>query len=178
MFQPLWFLRHDDRIIGPFPAPQIREFLKEGEITPDWEISLDEVDWLSIRDSGQFEEDRAAWLKSGEHGRLLWQEEREQARHRWLNDLGESGDLAQAEPHDTALEQQSRRALEQDERHTDPLLQQEHARRPPVLSGLVAILLVVGIAYFVWWGQKGESGMQTEIGLVAHCAHPLREAVN
>jgi hypothetical protein len=178
MSQPLWFLRHDDRIIGPFPAPQIREFLEEGEVTPDWEISLDEVDWLSIRESGQFDQDKAAWLKSGEHGRHIWREEREQARHRWLQDMGETGDLAQAEPHDATLEQQSRQALEQDQRHTETLLQQERTRRPPVISGLLAILVVVVIAYFVWWGQKGESGIQTEIGLVANCAQPLQEAVN
>ena len=176
MSQPLWFLRNDDRVIGPFPVPQIREFMKNGEVTPDWEISLDEMDWLSIRESGQFEDDpEAPWATISDINRHVWREEREQARHRWLDD---TGDLAQAKPHDLALERRTRQALAQDQVHTEALLQQEHGRRLPILSGLLTIMLVLGLGYFVWWGQQGESGIQAEIGQVANCSGPLTEAVN
>lgn len=176
MSQPLWFLRHDERVIGPFPAPQIREFLKNAEVTPDWEISLDTVDWLSIRESGQFEKDEEApWATINDINRHVWREEREQARHRWLDD---TGDLANAKIQDLAQERRTRQALAQDQLQTDTLIQQEHDRRPPLVGGLLTILLVLGIGYAVWWGQQGESGIQAEIGLAANCSGSLREAVN
>lgn len=178
MSQPLWFLRQhpDDRVIGPFPALQVHEFLQNGEITPAWQISLDEVNWLSIQESGQFE------LKTtgpddgkGEASRQAWQEERAQARHRWLKD---TADISQAEPHDMAMERRTRQALVQDQFETDALVRKQHERRPPVVAGLLAILALVGAIYFIWQGQKDKSGIQTEIGLVAACTAPLAEAVN
>jgi hypothetical protein len=176
MSQPLWFLRHDDRVIGPFPAPQIQEFLKKGEVTPDWEISLDTVDWLSIRESGQFEETRSPTPTQGDDkDGHAWREEREQARQRWLD---EAGGVAQAEPHDLDVERRARQALAQDQLQTDTLIQQEHGRRTPLVGGLLTVLLVLGIGYAVWWGQQGESGIQAEIGQVANCSAPLREATN
>lgn len=178
MSQPLWFLRQHpgDRVIGPFPAQQVREFLQNGEITPSWEISLDEVDWLSILESGQFDPEPTCPDKGNEEmSRQAWREERAQARHRWLKD---TADIRQAEAHDLTIERRVRQALAQDQFETDTLVRKQHNRRPPVVAGLLAILVVVGAIYFIWQGQKGESGIQAEFGLVANCASPLAEAVN
>ena len=178
MSQPLWFLRQHpgDRVIGPFPALQVREFLQNGEISPAWEISLDEMDWISILESGQFTPEPAIPdAKQGEMSRQAWREERAQARHRWLKD---TADISQAEAHDMAMERRTRQALAQDQFETDTLVRKQHARRPPVVAGLLAILVVMGAIYFIWQGQKGESGIQAEIGLVANCSAPLAEAVN
>lgn len=178
MSQPLWFLRQHpgDRVIGPFPALQVREFLQNGEITPAWEISLDEVDWLTILESGQFAPaPELPDANQGEMSRQAWREERAQARHRWLQD---TADISQAETHDMAMERRTRQALAQDQFETDTLVRKQHERRPPVVAGLLAILVVLGATYFIWQGQKGESGIQAEIGLVANCASPLAEAVN
>lgn len=175
MSQPLWYLRQLDRVIGPFPAPQIQEFLHNGEITPDWQISLDEVNWIGIRDSGQFDETEGRAPNGGDVDRQAWRQEREQARHRWLND---GSDIAQAEAQDMARERRVRQALVQDMAETDALLKQDQVRRPPVIAGLLALLLVVGIIYLIWQGQQGQSGIQAGIGLQAQCAAPLAEAVN
>lgn len=174
MSQPLWYLRQHDRVIGPFPAPQVREFLRVGEITPDWQISLDEVDWIAIRDSGQFDEPVRPDSAS-DTDRQAWRQEREQARQRWLN---AGADIAQAEAQDMARERRVRQALAQDMAETDALLKQQQARRPPVVAGLLAILLLAGVIYLIWQGQPGQSGIQAGIGLQAQCAAPLAEAVN
>lgn len=178
MSQPLWYLRQQqgDRVIGPFPALQVREFLQNGEITPAWEISLDELDWLTIQQSGQFASEPAAPdAGQDEMSRQAWREERAQARHRWLRD---TADIDQAEPHDMAMERRTRQALVQDQFETDELVRKQHDRRPPIVAGLLAMLALLGAIYFIWQGQKGESGIQAEIGLVANCASPLAEAVN
>lgn len=178
MSQPLWFLRQQsgDRVVGPFPALQVREFLQNGEITPAWEISLDEVDWLTILESGQFEPDPTGPDNgNAEMSRQAWREERAQARHRWLQD---TVDISQAKSHDMAMERRTRQALAQDQLETDTLVRKQHDRRPPVVAGLLAMLVVVGAIYFIWQGQPGESDIQAEIGLVANCTSPLVEAVN
>lgn len=173
MPQPLWYLRHGEQAIGPYPSPQVREFLDNGSVTADWEISLDEVDWLTIRESGQFEP--AHRNKFVDEDRSARREERKEARQRWLDD---KADLDRAEPHDMAQERRVRQALAQDQAHTETLLLQEHARKPPLLGMLLVILLTLGAGYVVWWTQRGESVIQTEIGLTANCALPLGEAVN
>ncbi|MEW5769877.1 MAG: pentapeptide repeat-containing protein [Pseudomonadota bacterium] len=175
MSQPLWYLRRDGRVFGPFPAPQIREFLKRGEIGPQAEISLNEVDWLSVEESGQFEGGSAERVENADADRRAWREQQAAARHRWLND----GDgLAQAEVHDLALERRTRQALAKDQADTERLLQKEQNRRPPVLAGLLAILVLLGAVYFIWQGQKDEQSIQAQIGLVASCGAPLGDAVN
>lgn len=175
MSQPLWFLRHAERVIGPFPAPQVREFLRNGEITQDWEISLDEVDWLSIRDSGQFEEDAASWTGAPGQSVQDWREQREQARHRWLQD---TQDIEQTEAHDLALERRARQALAEHQTHTDSMLRAAHGRRPPIIAGLLAVLVLLVALYFIWRGQGEESAIQAGIGLRANCALSAGEAVN
>jgi hypothetical protein len=177
MSQPLWFLRQhrSARVIGPFPALQVREFLQNGEITPAWEMSLDEQDWISLLESGQFNPESSVPAENGEMNTRAWREERAQARHRWLHD---TADIDQTEPHDLAMERRTRQALAQHQADIDDLLVKEHKRRPPVVAGLLALLVLVGLIYFIWQGQKEVTGIQAEIGLVAHCSAPLAEAVN
>jgi hypothetical protein len=180
MSQPLWYLRQHPGgpVIGPFPAAQVREFLRNGEITPAWEISLDEKDWLTILESGQFAPEGAEPSvpdASDEMSSQSWREERAQARHRWLHD---TADIDQAEPHDLAMERRTRQALAGDRLETETLVQRQRQRRPPVVAGLLAVLVVLGAVYFIWQGQNRVSGIQAEIGLVANCAAPLADAVN
>lgn len=177
MSQPLWYLRQRPgaSVVGPFPSRQVREFLQNGEVTPAWEISLDQVNWLTIQESGQFEPESAPLAQQDEVNRQAWRDQRAQARHRWLQD---TADIGRAEPHDLASDRRVRQALAQDQAHTDTLLQRQQSRRPPVVAGLLALLVLVGAIYLIWQAQQGESAIQTEIGLVADCAAPLVEAVN
>ena len=41
MAQPLWYIRHAGEVVGPYPRPQVEELLRSGELSGDWEISLD-----------------------------------------------------------------------------------------------------------------------------------------
>ena len=175
MSQPLWYLRHEGRIVGPFPVPRLRELLRDDEICLDWEISLDGVDWLSIADSGQFGSDSSRGDSKEDPGTEQWREQREQARQRWLQD---TNGLAHTDAHDLSEERRTLHALANDQVETDLLLRQAQSSRTPVWVGLIALLALAGAGLGIWWGQRGESGIQTEIGLVANCNLPLAEAVN
>jgi len=177
MSQPLWYLREhkQGRVIGPFPALQVQEFLANGEITLAWEISLDQKDWLTVSESGQFSPKQAPDSGGDAISRQAWRDERTQARHRWLQD---KDDISLAQPRDMASERRVRQALQADHLETDSLLEAEQRRRPPIIAGVLAVLILAGLTYFIWQGQGEESGIQAEIGLVANCAAPLEEAVN
>lgn len=175
MTQPLWYLRQQDRVIGPFPVPQIREALRNGEITPDWLISLDQVDWISIRESGQFDAPDVALPGAADEARQAWLQERDQARQRWLN---EGAGIQQAQDQPMDRERQVRQALDRDQLQTEALLEAEQRRGPPVLAGLVGLLVLLASIYLVWQGQKDQSDIEAGIELKAQCNAPLREAVN
>ena len=175
MSQPLWYLRHADRVVGPFPAPQLREFLSSGEVNLDWEISLDQVDWLTMRESGRFDDIDQGHPANTDVSNGEWRDERSKARQRWLNDQGE---LVKATQRNLAQERRTRQALSEDSARTDSLVQQAQNRRAPVWAGVLALFLLAGIGIFVWWGQRGESPIQTGIGQTSNCSAPLAEAVN
>lgn len=175
MSQPLWYLRQQDRVIGPFPVPQIREALRNGEITPDWLISLDQEDWLSIRESGQFDDLEGSVPPAADAEHQLWLQERQQARERWL---GEGAGIDMAQPQDLDRQRQAQQALAQDLARTDALLRIGRERRPPLRAGLLALLVLVGSIYLIWQGQKGRTDIETGIDLKAQCNAPLAEAVN
>ena len=169
MSQPLWYLRsddpsHADRVIGPFPAPQVREFLAAGEITLDWLMSLNQVDWLTLRESGQFQAD-AAPAPTEVGAQRMWREEREHARQRWLQ---QENDVDTAESRNLAQERRMRQALADDAARTDQLVQRDHARRPPLWLMLLGAIAVLGAGVGVWVGQRG-SAIQAGIGQAANC---------
>lgn len=180
MSQPLWFLRHAGRIIGPYPAPQVREFLQQGEITPDWEISLDEVDWLPLGASGQFDlpgtpADAARRADAADEPPGSWQAERARARQRWLHE-GDGVETAAEQAPD--LEQRVRAAQAEHQARTDALLQARQRRRPPLLAGLVALLVLAGLAYFIGWGERLRPAAPAGVSMGADCTRPPGEAVN
>ncbi len=120
MTQPLWYLRHEGKVYGPFPRPQIETALEEGDITRDWEISLDEADWIGIGESGQFSASPAAPAAAqADSAGPAWREERLRARQRWL-DQGDRADVV--EPHDSALDAEARQAVAEDHARTEALL--------------------------------------------------------
>jgi len=178
MSQPLWFLRQDDRIIGPFPAPQVREFLKLGEITPDWEISLDEQDWISIRESGQFDDvdlGRPHGPSEGTSETANWRAERAEARQRWLH---EGQTVENAQTHDITMERRARQAMALHQDQTDALVQSQRSRRPPILAGLLALLLLSAAIYFIVRGQSSQTQIQTGIDLRPNCSALPGDGVN
>ena len=176
MTQSLWYLRNAGKVYGPFPSPQIGEALRAGDIAPDWEISLDEVDWLSIADSGQFESELADGGASDDQDSLAWREERKRARERWL------GGPREAEPplpHDLEKDARARLSVAQDHVRTEALLSAERRRRPPLWILLLVAAILAGLGVSVWFGQD-EQAIQAGIGLAAEadCVAPLANGVN
>ncbi|MBI5329972.1 MAG: pentapeptide repeat-containing protein [Betaproteobacteria bacterium] len=175
MTQSLWFLRFEGRIVGPYPPGRIREWLRDGSITPQWEISLDERDWLSIQDSGQFCEDHTQGIPLGNANSITWQREREKARHRWLD---EDSRIETAEPQVAEHAEQARRSLEQDHLRTDALVRAEVSRKPAYWLGVLGVLALAGIGYAVWVGQQSEIASGIVLKASTNCLAPAADGVN
>jgi uncharacterized protein YjbI with pentapeptide repeats len=162
MPQPLWYLRFEGRIVGPYPPSQIREWLRDGSITPQWEISLDERDWLSIEASHQFRVEQPQGAPAGGLEALVWRKERERARERWLKDEGRL-ETAQIQNPDQA--ERARQALEQDHARTDALIRKESGRHPGWGLAFIGALLLAALGYGVWRWQQPDLGVSIGKGL-------------
>ncbi len=172
MTQALWYLRHQDKVIGPYPSPQIREMLEMGEIAPDWEISLNEQDWLTIAESGQFEV--VPRKPAGEQDQELesWKVERDRARTRWLQEGAES-----PVSHDPSQYRKTRQAISNDHRQTEALLHSEQTRRSSPLMAIVVLLVLAVVGVEVWLGER-DKPIQTRVSQHPDCAAPLEDGVN
>jgi len=176
MTQPLWYLRHAGRIVGPFPAPQVREFLQAGEVAPDWEASLDQIDWLTLRESSQFEIDSPA--RGGDESdaaRRTWHQQREDARLRWLDDAGK---IELADEHDKQHDDLTRNAIDADHDRTQTLVKQEIRRAPPLRAGMIALAILAVLGLAIWYGQQGGTTIQAGITKKANCATTLADGVD
>jgi len=175
MAQPLWYLRHQGKVYGPFPAPQVDTALAEGDVTPEWEVSLNESDWLTIADSGQFACSTpslpGAASDAETHG---WREERQRARQRWLR---EPHLTEVALPHDPEGDMRARQAISADHAETEAMLREEQHKRSSPLVPLLGILLVLSVGVGIWWGQR-EKPIQAKIALVADCASQPGDGMN
>lgn len=170
MAQPLWYLRHEGKILGPFPPPQVRELLNSGAITGEWEISLNERDWLPLAESGHFSDQE--WQAEAADEQLTWREERQRARER-RRDEDEETLFA----HDPGIDEARRRALGRDQQRTEHLIEAENARRPSLWIGLLAVIAVAAVSLVVWWGQSDQP-IQTSLSQAVNCAAPPAEGVN
>ncbi len=174
MTQQLWYLRHAGKVYGPFPRPQIEIALEEGDIAPDWEISLNETDWIGIAESGQFSARSEAAAERSGNTDPSWREERLRARQRWL----EGGTRQDGpEPHDPAQDERVRDAVAGDHQRTEFLLRQQRARRNSPLAAWLGAVLLLLIGLGVWWGQT-EEPIRASIELRADCAAALTDRVN
>lgn len=169
MAQPLWYLRHEGKVVGPYPPPQVEELLHAGEISEDWEISLDEQDWLPLKESGQF---AAREATEQAVGKMTWAEERQRARERWQG-VGDD----ELVPRDAEVDESRRQALGLDQQHTERLVSEERARRPSLLIGLLALLALAAAGVVVWLGQS-EQPIQAALNQAVNCAAPAAEGVN
>ncbi len=171
MAQPLWYLRHAGTVIGPYPPPRVEELLRAEEVSGEWEISLDEQDWLPLKESGQFSGLDETQPGEATGGRSAWVEERQRARERWQG-AGEA-----PVPHDAGLEETRRQALGLDQQRTERLVSAAQARRPSWWIGLLALLALGAAGVSVWWGQS-EKPIQAALNQAVSCAAPAAEGVN
>lgn len=172
MAQPLWYLRHEGKTVGPYPPPRVEELLRAGEISGDWEISLDGRDWLPLRESGQFSVKRAASRPEPGNGQSAWVEERQRARERWRGE-GEEELVA----HDARLDEARRQSLGLDQQRTEQLMAAERSRRPSFVIGLLALAVLAGVGVSVWLGQN-EQPIKASLNQAVDCAAAAGEGVN
>ncbi|MDP2834127.1 MAG: pentapeptide repeat-containing protein [Pseudomonadota bacterium] len=172
MAQSLWYLRHEGKIVGPYPPPQVEELLHAGEISGDWEISLDERDWLPLKESDQFSTQEATPQTDQTAGKMAWAEERQRARERWQ---GVSDD--EPVPRNAEIDESRRLALGLDQQHTERLVSAERARRPSWLIGPLALLALAVVGVAVWWGQSKQP-IQAALNQAVNCAAPAAEGIN
>ena len=168
MVQSLWYLRHAGSTLGPYPPPQVDELLRAGAITEDWEISLDEQNWLPLKESGRFPVQGSASQGEAGAGQSAWVEERQRARARWSD--GEA-----PLPHDEQLNETRRLALGHDQLRTEHLVAEARKRRPSFLIGLLALFALAAIGLSVWWGQRP---ILASLDQAVNCASPAGESVN
>ncbi len=172
MTQPLWYLKQGDRVHGPYPVPRVAELLEAGSVDPDWEISLNGKDWLTIRESGQFEESARKWA-SRDAGDPDWREERQKARQRWLG----NEDIEAMPIRDTSQDERTRQAIARDHQRTEALLQEARGRRTSLVPLLLGILLLLLVGLGVWWGQR-EKPIQAGITQAADCTASPSDGIN
>ncbi len=169
MVQSLWYLRHAGSTLGPYPSLQVDELLRAGALTEDWEISPDEQDWLSLKESGRFPAQESDFQGESGARQSAWVEERQRARARWRE-----GDAPL--PHDEQLNETRRQALGQDQLRTEHLMAEARRRRPSSLIGLLAALAALGaVGLSVWWGQRP---ILTSLDQAVNCASRAGEGVN
>lgn len=172
MAQPLWYLRHEGKTVGPYPPPRVEELLRAGEVTELWEISLDGHDWLPLGESGHFSSAEAGSRREPDGKQPAWYEERQRARERWRGD-GDDELVA----HDTRLDEARRHSLGVDQQRTEQLIVAERTRRPSFLIGLLALLALAGIGVSIWLGQS-EAPIKASLNQAVNCAAVAGEGVN
>lgn len=173
MAQSIWYVRHEDKVFGPFPPLQIEEALKTGEINPESEVSLNAVDWLSIADSGQFDIPVLPNIIDVSDDSVSWHDQRRQARKRWLQEGASVTEVAR----DPAQDAADRSAVERNHIRTQVLLNEAKNKRRSPWIGMLALVLIVAAGFTIWLGQ-GDKPIQAGISQTINCAELLHDGVN
>ncbi len=165
MVQPLWYVRRNQESHGPFPAPQIEEALRAGEIVASDEVSLDGVQWQPVHAS-EFARPRGPSSASTKMpADSAWQAERLKARQRWEDGGQETGDGARV----PVLDAVRMASLRVDAEETRAMFEAESRRKPSLIIAGMAVLVLAGAGLLVWFGQ-GDDAIRASIGKVSDCA--------
>lgn len=171
MTQHLWYLRVKGVVSGPFPAPQLRQSFSLGELDLHDAVSLDGQQWLTLMQSGILDGEPAKPGRAPETDDE-WRREREKARLRWLDD---SIEVAGDRP---VRDDEVGNRLRQHEAETRSRLAAEARRKPAFLAGVAALVILAMIGVGVWYGQSGQSSIQTSLASkVSDCRQPPGEGV-
>ena len=151
MTQFRWYVRKNDKTYGPFPSPQIEEYLLLGRLKRTDEISLDGQLWVGIEESGHFPPpaNLGAPREQGDEGQ--WAVERARARQRWLDERLYEQPEVEAERR--LSEPPQFQALRHDHQVTQEMIKAEREQRPRLWMGILALAVVAASAAGVWWGQ-------------------------
>jgi hypothetical protein len=164
MVQALWYVRKSGQVSGPFPAPQIDEALRVGEIVPTDELSLDGEQWQPVRESGLFRGGHAVAKPPQENPDSAWQIEREKARHRWEDNASQDDSSG-----NRLIDSADMDALRVCQETTRAMVNAQAKRRPSVLIAIAAFVALGLVGGLVWLGQ-GDAPVQTGIGKASNCS--------
>ena len=175
MTQSFWYLRHEGQIFGPYPEPQIEEALRSGEVSPQWEISLNEADWVRIEESDLFKVVAATASKSvGEaEESLAWRDQQLEARKKWLQE----GAAVTETVHDPEQDAATRNSVARDHIRTHELLQAEKSKPTSPWIALLVLVLVSALGMTIWFGQR-DKPIQASLSKITNCAAVLADGVN
>lgn len=154
-FQPLWYVRRGDRVSGPFPEKWIRRDLALGRLAPEDEISPDRLTWVPLSE-------RRDWLAAPPPTAPAdlpeWEEERRQARLRWMDERRLPDRRRPHGDHDDAHDQ--RRGDRRQPESAQALLARQHhqeveaalrVRRERFAGVILALLLVLAALAWALW---------------------------
>lgn len=173
MTQHLWFVRRKGAKSGPFPANQLRETFRLGQLDLKDEVSLDGQQWLKLRETDILDTDHVPVREPVETDED-WRREREKAKLRWISDAVETAD----EELPAAGQDEVVDRLRRHEAETREMLNAQTKRRPAFVAGLATVLVLMLIGVGVWLGQSGETMIQaTPVSNVPNCKQPPGEGV-
>ena len=172
MAQLLWYLRHAGKTVGPYPPPRVEELLRLGEVSGEWEISLDGRDWLPLGESGHFDIEALQARRESAAHQTAWYVERQRARERWRGEEG--NDLV---AHDARIDEARRQSLSMDQQRTEQLVHAARSKRPSLAIGLLAVLALAGIGITIWLGEN-KAPLKASPNQAVDCAAGAGEGVN
>jgi Pentapeptide repeats (8 copies) len=173
MAQPLWYVQVRDQTLGPFPAPQIQQYLLLGRLKAEDLISLDGRSWIKVSDSGQFDavlQGLGRPEPAEADGVADWGQERQQARRRWLDERLDTQPLAPESTEQRGGEPVALAALRHDHAQTQSLAAKAFNRPPAYWIAAAALLVLLGVAAAVWYGQmKQPQPITAPLTTVTNC---------
>jgi len=167
MVQPLWYIRRKTTVRGPYPVPQLEEALRNGEIVPSDEISLDGEQWQPLGEGHALRIKPQREVRPGDAVDETWRSERERARQRWE----EGAAIESDDSGGSVLDAVRLQSLQADHAETRAVLDERSKRNPSLLIVVAAIGLLTLIGIFVWYGQSS-TPIRTDLGKGGQCASP------
>jgi hypothetical protein len=88
-FQAVWYVRHGDQVLGPFPERMISRGVLLGRFSRGDQVSLDKAIWLRLSEVAELLPQPAAESVQGKAKSARWNEERRLAELRWADERGQ-----------------------------------------------------------------------------------------
>jgi len=163
-----WYIRNQNKVIGPFPAGQIQQSILLGRIGLDDQASKDKQDWVMVRSCTELIPDV---LKIG--GEVENRDERIEAAKRWADERRyERRDGEEPERVGAGRRDDESFTITEYREHRETMLANSKIHRDKSTLGiiLVALVLVLGVvAGFMFPSPEHE---------VVQCSSPATEKIN
>lgn len=160
MTQSLWYIRSGEGSSGPFPVAQLSQYVELGRLGPDDWVSQDGIHWMTVAESGQFDEALDVFAKSHTAAQTVagevvnWEHERARARLRWADERKGLAKVPPDRSESRSGEPLVLHALRQDHLQTEAQTRQAVRRRLTYRQAVIALMVIAGATGAVWFGQS------------------------